>query len=122
MDYSNLSLFSVTQAKMRYLSAREGVLAQNVANADTPGYQAQDLKKPDFSKIMAGKMSANVQFKQVARDHTGETHLNGNNVSLDQEMKDISLTSSDYGDAVTLYHKTVAMFQTAIGVGGGTTA
>ena len=34
--------------RMSWLNARQDVLSQNVANADTPGYTARDLKPLDF--------------------------------------------------------------------------
>ena len=37
---------------MSWLSARQNVLSQNVANADTPGYSAVDLKPLDFEKVL----------------------------------------------------------------------
>ncbi len=38
---------------MSYLSQRQGVIASNIANADTPGYQTRDVHMPaDFSSAM----------------------------------------------------------------------
>jgi len=136
MDYTSLPLFSLTQMKMRYLSERQSLLAQNIANVDTPGYKAQDVKTVDFAALVGGmgKLTptstgsmpllpmAPDHFKQINREQTAETHPNGNNVSLDEEMKNMSLTQSDYGDAVTLYHKNIMMFKTALGLGGSATA
>ena len=38
MGLSNISLFQALADKMRWHQARQGVLAENIANADTPGY------------------------------------------------------------------------------------
>ena len=40
---SGIDLFQVAGDRMRYLTERQTVIARNIANADTPGYKAQDL-------------------------------------------------------------------------------
>ena len=52
MTIENIGLFQAMSAKMNYLAERQKVISQNVANADTPGYTSQDLKKVDFGKII----------------------------------------------------------------------
>ena len=52
MDLNKLDIFRLTNSKMGWLSERQTVLAQNIANADTPGYKAKDLKVPDFSSML----------------------------------------------------------------------
>ena len=39
---------------MAWLDRRQGVLAQNIANADTPGYRPQDLKAFDSNALNSG--------------------------------------------------------------------
>src|SRR5487761_1715476 len=53
MDLSQVPLFAALSKRMAWLTERQTVLAQNVANADTPGYVAQDLPEPDFRKYLA---------------------------------------------------------------------
>lgn len=48
MQPSNLSVFQRLTAKMRWLTERQTVIAQNVANVDTPGFQARELKPLNF--------------------------------------------------------------------------
>src|SRR5690349_5474471 len=54
MDLSRIPLFEALTKRMGWLGERQGVLAQNIANADTPGYVAKDLAPPDFSQLVAG--------------------------------------------------------------------
>ena len=68
MDLSTLNVFRVATVKMGWLSERQGVLAQNIANADTPDYRAKDLKAPSFSKIMSNG-NHNVKMVQTAKGH-----------------------------------------------------
>src|SRR5690349_5580690 len=51
MDFSKLPLFSMISQRIGWLSERQKVLAENVANADTPNYKARDLKPQDFAAL-----------------------------------------------------------------------
>lgn len=137
MDFSNITLFNAMKAKLDYLSARQAVLAQNVANADTPDYRAKDIAAPDF-RALAGSGStgsrltmtttspAHVataamagQFSMETRKKTNELNPNGNNVSIEEEMMLMAGNQAEYQKAMNLYGKTVAMFKTALGRGPG---
>ncbi|MGB8601645.1 MAG: hypothetical protein WCD42_05555, partial [Rhizomicrobium sp.] len=50
MDMTDVPLFSMLKQRMGWLGQRQGVLSQNVANADTPKYTPSDLKPIDFEK------------------------------------------------------------------------
>ena len=52
MNLHNLDVFRISSQKMGWLSERQTVLAQNIANSDTPGYKAKDLRLPDFSSML----------------------------------------------------------------------
>ena len=43
-------LFNAMQGKLDYLKQRQKVLSKNIANADTPGYKAQDIEPIDFNR------------------------------------------------------------------------
>jgi flagellar basal-body rod protein FlgB len=130
MDYTSLPLFSLMKAKLNYTSERQGVLAQNVANADTPDYRAKDLKEPSFGNelakqqglIMATTSPMHIMPKVqggslnvINRDSTYEQSPTGNNVSIEQEMQTVAQNQADYQKTLNLYRKTVSMFKTALG-------
>ena len=71
MDFSKLSLFSAMTRRMAWLGQRQEVLAQNIANADTPGYAAQDLKEPTFRALLSGTNS------RLAMAATAPGHIGG---------------------------------------------
>ncbi len=50
MNLPEIPLLSMLKTRMTWLNQRQDVLSQNVANADTPGYAAHDLKPVDFSQ------------------------------------------------------------------------
>jgi flagellar basal-body rod protein FlgB len=107
------------------------VLAQNVANADTPAYVARDLRALDFDKALQSETSGgrltvtNPRHIAVAPDRTGkfedyetpdqESAPDGNAVSLEAEMIKVSDTQAQFQAATNLYAKTMSMMKTAIG-------
>ena len=66
---------------MDLLSARQKLVASNIANVDTPGYQTQDIDfQTEFQNATAGAPAiAGVPGLAVKND--------GNNVSLDRESR-----------------------------------
>ena len=54
VNMSDMPLLAMLKQRMSWLSARQNVLAQNVANADTPGYTARYLKPINFEDILQG--------------------------------------------------------------------
>ena len=68
------ALFQLLSARAGFLQARHAVLAQNLANADTPRYQPQDLVEPDFEALLrAGPGSTS----SVSVARTRSAHLAG---------------------------------------------
>ena len=135
MDLKSISLFSSLNQKMNWLTERQKVLAQNIANANTPGYVPKDLKKISFKAHLdqtnttgglrlqtteSGHMSA---AGPITRDYEvkeqetkfGLSAQDGNAVNLEDELIKMSETQMDYGMAVNLYRKHVTMLKTAIG-------
>ncbi|HEY0106353.1 MAG TPA: flagellar basal body rod protein FlgB [Rhizomicrobium sp.] len=137
LSLSEMPLLSMLKERMSWLSARQNVLAQNVANADTPGFTAKDLKPVDFADILKDS-TAPSQF-QGGLATTDPRHIAiapkggadfadfsspdvaanpmGNTVSLEQEMIRVSDTQAEYQAASNLYAKAMNMMKTAIGHG-----
>jgi flagellar basal-body rod protein FlgB len=123
------------KTKLETLSERQTLLAQNIANADTPGYKAKDVVEPDFKKMVtdASKNSAQklpmaitnpshisahpsaATLKVVNTRTTNELSPNGNNVVIEEEMSKIAANQAEYQKVLNLYSKAVSMFRTAIG-------
>ena len=134
MNMTDIPLLSMLKTRMSWLNQRQDVLSQNVANADTPGYVAHDLKPLDFAEELkkaespgqtAGQLmltdprhmaiSTSTQpFGDVEVRDT-EASPNGNSVSLEQEMIKVSDTQAEFQAATNLYAKTITMMKTAIG-------
>lgn len=105
---SQIYLFGLAARQAEWLTNRQTVVAENVANADTPGYRAKDIKS--FSDIMettslqmagtdrmhlaaAGGRPAGVE--ETRSERWDVTH-SGNTVSLEQELMKAGEVSRDY--------------------------
>ncbi len=53
MGPDDIPLFAMLKSRMGYLSEQQKVIAQNVANGDTPDYQPRDLKAYSFKATLA---------------------------------------------------------------------
>src|SRR5262245_36208504 len=54
MDLRNIPIFGAISRRMAWLNERQQVLAQNIANSDTPGYRPKDLKPVNFAEQLSG--------------------------------------------------------------------
>ncbi len=125
MSLGNLPLFSALSQKLTWLGQRQQVLAQNVANADTPGYTPKDVKEPDFLALVKqaaegnGEPAAPAAFEIEDYPDTYETNLNGNSVVLEQQLFKVAQTGTNYQLMTSLYRKHVDMLKLALGRGSG---
>ncbi|WP_207459439.1 flagellar basal body rod protein FlgB [Azospirillum sp. SYSU D00513] len=135
MDLGNLGLFKLMSRKMGWLTQRQEVLSQNIANADTPEFKGRDLKPFSFRDALSDgrriqPAATNVAHLQGTRGPGGmdkeqrvrnpyETAPDGNNVVLEEQMLKVSQTTMDYQTITNLYKKQVNMIRTAIRSGGG---
>jgi len=58
MTTQDLSVLNAAISKMHWNEARQKVLSQNIANADTPGYAPNDIKPLDFKELLKGSASS----------------------------------------------------------------
>jgi flagellar basal-body rod protein FlgB len=132
MDFSQIKLMQMMQIKMAYLSEKQDILAQNVANVDTPGYKPKQLRELDFERIAlaesrrlalrgasGGVSLEGVRKTQNFRDEqqrkTYETTPVENAISLEEQMAKVAHNQLEYTTVTNLYGKTSGMFKTAIG-------
>ena len=132
MNLPEVPLLSLLKTRMSWLNQRQDVLSQNVANADTPGFVARDLKPLDFSSMLSHQagplatmkvtdprhISINPKSSSSFSDfatHDVESNPNGNSVSLEQEMIKVSDTQAQFQAAANLYAKAMTLMKTAIG-------
>lgn len=129
MDLNNLGLFKLMSRRMGWLTQRQEVLSQNVANANTPEYKPQDLKPFTFRDALADDKRMGMAMTNAAH-LTGsrptqdgkarrqrdpyETKPDGNAVVVEEQMLKVGQTTHDYDTVLNLYKKQITMIQTAL--------
>ncbi len=108
LSLSDIYLFQVASQKSQWLSARQTVVASNVANASTPGFRALDVQPfaavMDSSPVVMATTSAahiapaSAGLESIRRVETDpiEESLSGNTVNLEQQMINLGDVSRDF--------------------------
>ncbi len=137
MTIQDIGLFQAMGAKMNYLNQRQSIIAQNVANSDTPGYRPKDLVPADFSGMLKAQLGGGNVVKPVSVAITNEQHLGnamnnadakskkqrdtyevapaGNAVIMEEQLMKSGQNSIDYNLMLNVYKKQVSMFRIALG-------
>jgi flagellar basal-body rod protein FlgB len=129
MPISNIPLFSMLRTKMQWHQERQRLLAENVANADTPTFKPRDLSplKVDpglptaphvaLTRTNAAHLASFAGTPQFPLDHRGEfeTAPSGNAVSLEDEMLKVANNQMDFQAATALYTRGLGLIKTALG-------
>ena len=124
---SQIGLFALAESKFAWIDARQHVLAQNIANADTPGYQAKDVMA--FSDLVGARTVAPVRTnplhlagltEQVGANATiiDERSPDGNAVKLEDQMTKVADDETTQAMVGNIWHSYMGMFMTALGHGG----
>ena len=125
--FEKLEITRMAQAMAAHAGARMGVIAQNVAHADNPGYKARDL--PDFAKTYADQHGQGLRVTRAG--HLGEGGTtpmeavvlrasdapNGNSVSLEGEMVKAAEVRQQHDMALSIYRATSDIMKMALGRG-----
>ncbi len=135
MAISDLPLLGMLKTRMRWHQARQGVLAHNVANADTPGFRPSDLKPMSSGTNMRRSSIMTVATLRTHKNHLPGTPMGqgsgfknretkgwettpaGNAVVLEEQMMKVSANQFDFQMATTLYARSLGLLKTAIGRG-----
>lgn len=135
MDFSRVPLFSVINRSLEWITRNHEVLAENVANADTPDYVARELKPANFDQIvranvnpigvrttqvshLAGTTRSDGPFKIEDSQEPYEITPTGNAVNLEEQAVLVAKNSMDYELVTTLYRKNLGLFKIALGRDG----
>ena len=141
MIADDLPLFTLLKGRLGHLSQRQRVIGQNVANADTPGYAARDIKGFTFSDALKAKQGpGGVSTVRTSAMHLqgsapkpngpaavwsskqtpdSETTLDGNSVVLEEQMIKMAESRADYDAAVSFYQKSMTLIRMAARRPGG---
>ncbi|ETX29695.1 FlgB family protein [Roseivivax isoporae] len=126
--FQDLALFDTAVRMARHAGRMQAASAQNIANADTPGYRA--LRLPDFSDAYASREPSGPRATRPSHlfgvRSDGEADFtridaaadpNGNTVSLEQEMVWANTARRDHGRALAIYRSGMTILRTALGGG-----
>jgi flagellar basal-body rod protein FlgB len=130
MDLNDTGIFRLMTEKMAWHNQRQGVLAANIANADTPDYRPNDLLTFDFKKELRAAQGPTLAktaaghiddpgeqkgpFESDAQRRVYETAPDGNGVILEEQMMKIGQNNLDYQTVTNLYRKQVGLLRTAL--------
>ena len=131
---TDIPVLRAIKDKLKYHEARQKVLAENVSNADTPGYTGRDIKAPDFFRVaVEGDSSRPVAAVVTSPLHIATTPIggdtgfrqqkvdgyevtpDGNSVSLEDQMMKVTQNQMDYQMATSLYARSLGLLKTALG-------
>ena len=130
MAISNIPIFSMLRTRMNWHQERQRLLAENVANAETPKFRPRDLVPLDVRKP-APQAGGTLPLARTTPGHivnlaggtafpvdgkTGyQIRPTGNAVNLEDEMMKVAANQMDYQAATSLYTRSIGLIKTAIG-------
>jgi flagellar basal-body rod protein FlgB len=130
MPLSDIPILSMLRTRMEWHAERQRILAENVANADTPNYQAKELAPLDFSRELS---TATVSLSRTEPGHIAsaggvdgtvfaterkgryEVRPRGNTVTHEDEMMKVASNQMDFEAVTSLYTHSLALIKVAIG-------
>ena len=128
MGVADIPLLGQIKGRLGWLDERQRVIAENGANADTPGFVGRDLKQPtDFAAAMArggGLQMVRTNAAHIAPAGTpvrfdatkapdSETTLDGNSVVVEEQMLKMAESRMAYDAAIGFYQKSMSMIRMA---------
>lgn len=136
MPINDIPTMAALRTRMQWHQERQRVLAENIANSNTPDFKPRDLIEPKFDK--SGQPAAGSPAGTLPMLLTSSAHLTapgggesfsqdrkvgfqtrpaGNAVNLEDQMLKSSANQMDYAAATSLYSRSLHLLKTAIGKG-----
>lgn len=131
MRPDDIPLLSMLRDSLGYHNARQRAIADNVANANTPGYTPSDIPRSEFERVLAGQNSGWTGLRTTDERHYGasesgstrrynaqaapdsETTVNGNSVVIEEQMVRANENRMRFETALSLYQKSLNMIRLA---------
>lgn len=130
MPITDIPIFSMLRTKMEWHQERQKLLAENIANSDTPGFKPRDLEMPKFDNTDAASPKVGLTLTsgshigavgqsgtnfRAANRHSNQIRPGGNAVSLEDEIMKVAANQMDYQAATALYQRGLGLLKTALG-------
>ena len=125
--FEKLTVFQMAQSMARQASLRQGAIATNMANADTPGYRARDVapfaetyraeQGSPMRATRSGHLGAGGDYRvaTVQEREADATSPNGNQVSLEDEMVKAVEVKRDHDRALAIYKSSLNILRASLG-------
>lgn len=126
--FEKLEIFQMAGAMARHAATRQALVAENIAQADTPGYKARDVasfadtyqSQTDGMQIRAtraghltGSTASSASPRIIAG--SGSESPNGNNVSLEGEMMKAAEITENHERALAIYQSSLGIIRSSLG-------
>ena len=115
--FDRLEIFQLAGAQARHAASRQAVVAQNIANSDTPGYRARDIA--DFAEtwraMTADNRAGHGDLPVRVVDAGTPASPNGNSVSLELEMLRGIEAQRAHDRALRIYGSAMSILRTSLG-------
>ena len=134
MGITDIPILSMLRTRLDWSQARQRVLADNVANADTPRFRGRDLAPLKFDDpfVVTPAGVSGITLTRTASSHMNgvglsqspfpnkneavyETRPAGNAVNLEEEMMKVAANQMDFQTATALYTRSLTLIKTALG-------
>jgi len=115
---SKVKLLDTMSAMAAHASQRHAVIADNIANADTPNFKARDIEPFAALFEAAARDQQNIkslQARTIELDANDVASPNGNTVSLEQQMMLSAQAKGNHEMALAVYRKSLDMMKMALG-------
>ena len=128
--FEKMDILTKAVGLAKHAAARQSVIAQNIANADTPGYRAKDiasfadtfrtddgsaLRTTRARHLSGGAAAGHADLDPQTVFRAGAMSPNGNSVALEAEMMAAAEAKRDHDLALTVYKTSLGIMRTALG-------
>lgn len=129
----DLSVFKLLDSRLEMLGQRQKSVAENVANANTPGYVPEDVDMASFQRSLERYGTARTRGVGLSTTDAGhivrtsssspdvrtrstpdsEVTMDGNAVVVEEQMLKLNQVRTDFDTAISLYQKGLSMIRLA---------
>lgn len=113
----NSQLIAQIAGRISYLNTKQDLYAQNVANLETPGYQAKDIEFKGYLEQFQGKEALNktVYTPDIeVKTKSSDPKVNGNTVHLEEQMAKLTDNSVEFMMATEILKKHLALTKLSV--------
>lgn len=131
MRPDQIGVLSTLRDVLGFHNARQRVIAENVANVNTPGFTPSDISQSQFERVLNGQVRNATGLRVTDPRHYGgtdpgiagqlrsertpdsETTANGNSVVIEEQMVRANENRMRYETALSLYQKSLNLIRLA---------